>query len=237
MPLANLGHLSKKEKPLTLFHHPLVHPYLYLLITLFALLVIYPLISHVFVWRALMGMFVIFTLIACVMAVSTRWYKLLLMVPLALLMVVPNWFIPEGAAHWLDVVGMIAGCALLLYVVIMLVVDVFIRHSKITAEMIYGAVSIYLLIGLLFAFIYSLIYTLVPNAFESSYNLQESASSVFEYFTYFSYVTLTTLGYGDITPNALQAGALAYLEAIIGQIYLTVMVARLVGLYIAQSKR
>ena len=55
-------------------------------------------------------------------------------------------------------------------------------------------------------------------------------------FTYYSYVTLTTLGYGDITPKTPTAKYLATLEAIIGQLYLAVLIARLVGLYIAQEQ-
>jgi voltage-gated potassium channel Kch len=51
--------------------------------------------------------------------------------------------------------------------------------------------------------------------------------------TYYSFVTLTTLGYGDIAPITPLARSLAYLEAIVGQIYLTIIIARLVGLYIS----
>jgi hypothetical protein len=57
-----------------------------------------------------------------------------------------------------------------------------------------------------------------------------------QHFTYFSYVTLTTLGYGDITPLSNTARSMAILESMFGQFYLAVMIARLVGLHIAQSK-
>ncbi len=52
---------------------------------------------------------------------------------------------------------------------------------------------------------------------------------------HFSYITLTTVGYGDITPATAPAGALACLEAIVGQIYLAAVVARLVGSYVVAS--
>jgi hypothetical protein len=52
---------------------------------------------------------------------------------------------------------------------------------------------------------------------------------------YFSFTTLTTLGYGDIVPHSAGARTLAVLEAVTGQIYLTVLVARLVGLYIVHE--
>ena len=54
---------------------------------------------------------------------------------------------------------------------------------------------------------------------------------------YFSFVTLTTLGYGDITPVNAIARALAYLEAAIGQVYLTVLIASLVGMHISKTER
>jgi voltage-gated potassium channel Kch len=55
------------------------------------------------------------------------------------------------------------------------------------------------------------------------------------HFSYYSYVTLTTLGYGDITPISTQARSLALLEAIMGPLYLAILVARLVGIHIAQG--
>jgi hypothetical protein len=60
-------------------------------------------------------------------------------------------------------------------------------------------------------------------------------SSLVPVFTYYSFVTLTTLGYGDITPAAEHAQTLAWLEALIGQLYLAVMVAGFVAVHISES--
>ena len=54
-------------------------------------------------------------------------------------------------------------------------------------------------------------------------------------FVYYSFVTLTTLGYGDITPLTREAGMFAYTEAMIGQLYLAILVARLIGMYVTSS--
>ena len=54
-------------------------------------------------------------------------------------------------------------------------------------------------------------------------------------FIYYSFVTITTLGYGDVTPVADVAKSFSFIEAVVGQIYLVVLVARLVGIHIAQS--
>ena len=56
-------------------------------------------------------------------------------------------------------------------------------------------------------------------------------------FEYFSFVTITTLGYGDITPLTNRASALALIEALIGQIYLVVLVAWLVGMYVSRKSK
>jgi hypothetical protein len=53
-------------------------------------------------------------------------------------------------------------------------------------------------------------------------------------FIYFSFVTLTTLGYGDITPSQTWVSTLNYLEAVIGQLYVAIVIARLVSLYLAK---
>ena len=55
--------------------------------------------------------------------------------------------------------------------------------------------------------------------------------------SYYSFVTLTTLGYGDITPQLHYVRVVAWVQAVTGQLYLTILVARLVGTYIAQSQK
>ena len=100
---------------------------------------------------------------------------------------------------------------------------------------IYGAVSIYLLIGSGFGELYGAFAIADPAAF-NGVEATESLDRISRFMGYFSFVTLTTLGYGDITPAAHYLKVLAYVEAIIGQFYLAVLVARLVGTYIAQSQ-
>ena len=90
----------------------------------------------------------------------------------------------------------------------------------------FGAIVLYLLIGLIWAVIYSAISLHVPNAFAGSVGVNAGLSD----WVYFSFVTLTTVGYGDITPVAQGARALATLEAFIGQLYPAIIIARLVSL-------
>ena len=105
------------------------------------------------------------------------------------------------------------------------------RQDKVTADMILGALCSYLLLGILFAIAYRMIHDFFPGSF----NLVPGQGDSMSTFTYFSFTTLSTLGYGDITPAASGVRQLAILEALTGQIYLAVLVARLVGLQAAQA--
>jgi hypothetical protein len=93
-------------------------------------------------------------------------------------------------------------------------------------DRVFGAIVLYLLIGLIWAVAYSAIALHVPHAFAGDVN----ANSGLADWVYFSYVTLTTVGYGDITPVAKNARALATMEAFIGQLYPAIIIARLVSL-------
>lgn len=106
----------------------------------------------------------------------------------------------------------------------------------VTGETLWAAINVYLLFGLLFAFLYALTATLIPDAFSGEALLGDGRFSG-QTFIYFSYVTMTTLGYGDITPNVQMAATLAYVQALIGQLYVAILIARLVSLYSVQANR
>jgi hypothetical protein len=109
------------------------------------------------------------------------------------------------------------------------------RHETVTVETIAGAVSVYVLIGLVFAYFYLAIGANHPHAFadQSSPSGAKGGAT----FLYFSFVTLTTVGFGDVYPVGRLARALVVLEALLGQIFLVTTVARLVALYSAQGLR
>jgi len=97
-----------------------------------------------------------------------------------------------------------------------------------------GAACIYLLSGSMWGIVYFLLSVISPASFVGITG--ETWSEQLNEFTYHSFVTLTTLGYGDITPAAPVARTLNYLEAVLGQLYLTVLVASLVGIHIASRR-
>jgi hypothetical protein len=106
--------------------------------------------------------------------------------------------------------------------------QVLLRAGPITLNRIMGALCVYLLLGVLWSLGFSLTEYLLPDAFTHSAGTPDDAGSAY---LYYSFVTLTTLGYGDVTPVHPAARTLAYLEAVIGQLYLAVLVASLVGRY------
>ena len=110
------------------------------------------------------------------------------------------------------------------------------QQKNVTHGMIFGAVCGYLLVGVSWAFTYSFVALLEPGSFAIAVSGQTSQGDVLPDFFYYSFVTLTTLGYGDITPVGPFARSLSTLEAVVGQIYLTVLIARLVGLHISGSR-
>jgi hypothetical protein len=108
-----------------------------------------------------------------------------------------------------------------------------------SSERIFGALCAYVLIGILFALVYTHLEYREPGSFAvnnvAMVDRVTEESTLYPVFTYFSFVTMTTLGYGDITPVTEHARTLAWFEALLGQLYLAVMVAGLVALHISES--
>ena len=97
----------------------------------------------------------------------------------------------------------------------------------VTLDTIQGGSSVYLLMGIFWSFIYHILILTDPSAIFFGSGTEEFSSII-----YFSFTTLTTLGYGDITPVSWVARNLTTLEAVLGQLFLAIFVARLIGLYL-----
>ncbi|MEO1593096.1 MAG: potassium channel family protein [Cyanobacteria bacterium J06632_22] len=116
----------------------------------------------------------------------------------------------SGAAYWIGI-------------------DIF-TTSRVTLDTVRGGISIYMLIGFVWALLYGIINTLDANAFSQPLLQRDSYLRAI----HFSFTTLTTVGYGDIVPLSEVAQVLTNLEAIVGQMYSTVLIAILVGSYLSQ---
>lgn len=102
----------------------------------------------------------------------------------------------------------------------------------VTRNIISAALVAYIFIALFWANLYLVLELIFPGSFSVSHEMILNDPS---YLKYLSYVTITTLGYGDITPLSAKARSLVSLEAFIGQIYLAVLIARLVGMHAAHT--
>ncbi len=105
-----------------------------------------------------------------------------------------------------------------------------INSSHVTSGVLSGTMCLYLVIGLFWGTLYTLLEVLSPSAFSGAL-LENPGTSELHLFNYFSLVTLTSLGYGDITPQIPGAASLCQMQAIVGQFFTAVLVAWLVGMY------
>jgi hypothetical protein len=157
--------------------------------------------------------------------------------------------LPTGALWLLGIVVTSGGVEVIRHLfmitflgfVICVTLRVIFDSREVTFNIVCASLCIYLLLGLVWALVYSVDDVLDPTAFTCTVDAAKHQSRLRvgggdTTVLYFSFVTLTTLGYGDIVPTSPISRMLASTEAIAGQLYLTVLVARLVGLYIAHPR-
>ena len=119
------------------------------------------------------------------------------------------------------------------------------RMKRVTEDGVYGAACVYLLFAFIFAQVYKIIELAAPGSFQVTkmypadaeagaviWSVQENLPDMLDYF---SLITLSTVGYGDIVPLSPSACFLSALEGVVGQLFLAIMLARMVGLYIAHA--
>lgn len=136
---------------------------------------------------------------------------------------------------WLTTLKYTATPLFLFWVSILLLWDIALRVHTVTLNLILGAINVYLMLGIGFALVFTLIENLLPGSFTGLEGLVIMPDQV-SGFVYYSFITMTTLGYGDISPVKPHAMTASYLLAIIGQLYLAIFVARLVSLYMTQPE-
>jgi hypothetical protein len=169
-------------------------------------------------------------LLAGVVAVADRKRVLVIAIVLA---------IPAIAGRWINhfrpdlippAVFLVAGLILIAFVVGNLLRFV-LRAPSVNTEVLCASISAYLMLGLMWTIAYWLVDQLTPGgAFSFNTNTGTRSINGFNGF-YFSFITLSTVGYGDITPVSRMARWLAAMEAMTGLLYVAVLIARLVALY------
>ena len=145
-----------------------------------------------------------------------------------LLLNIADFFFLDGVILWR--LGMFI--VFNLYVIRTILLEV-LRRERTTRETLSGAVCVYLLIGMTWGAGYYLLETVLPGSFHSDalHNIAIKNNFVWTDFVYVSFVNLTTMGYGDIVPVTSQARSLCIMEAVVGVLYIAVMISRLATLY------
>lgn len=164
-------------------------------------------------------------LVSGVIAVAEHHRFAVALVALGLVVIVARWgawILPFRVSALYREISTVAA---ILVLAVAVGINVFAGGRQLS-DRIFGAIVLYLLIGLMWTLAYSAVEASTPGAFHGS---KITDPSFFEW-GYFSFVTLTTVGYGDITPVARVARSLANLEALIGQLYPAIIIARLVSL-------
>lgn len=211
------------------------HYYVHLLVTLIVLGVVSAVTERLAV-RIIEQLIMIGVLISGTLATGRTPVQIALTVTTAIAMFAVGWarlFMPE--TYWLTVVWLVSACLFFSRVTFALAWDIFSSRAHVSASLLYGAVSVYLLMGFAFANAHFLLETVAPGSYHCGAP-QCAVEPVAPAYVYFSFVTLATVGYGDIVPLSRVAGVLSYTEAIAGQMYVAILVARLVGMQLSQSK-
>ena len=200
---------------------------LYLLASLVLLILVSPFFEGTQIGHFAVDALYTFVLLAAVNAVSDNRRIQFIALALAILAILLMW---ANAADP-STPGRVAG--LLLFVAlntatIGLVLRRIVLAPTVTSEIFCAGIALYLLIGVTWALIYIVMDTIDPGAFEI---LSPTLEKGWSEFLYFSFATLTTLGYGDISPDAPFVRTWAVMEAVIGVLYIAILVARLVSLY------
>jgi hypothetical protein len=205
--------------------------FLGLLIFIIAMIIIGPLFEGFIGVRILIDILWSAIFVSAIYAVSQKKGHIVIAVLLALPMLGSIWTKYFFQHKALMVIGGLCGAAFFLFAIIRMLIFIY-SHKEVTRDLIIGAAVVYLLMAIMWTFIFVVVETLQPGSF----NLPEGQGlEATRQFVYFSFVTLTTLGYGDITPVTGLARSLCILEAVIGQLYLVVQVAWLVGVHVSQS--
>ena len=176
-------------------------------------------------WHLVSDILVVLILASGVVAVAEH-RKLALALALISLVVIAirvfEWFTPVDLLPMLRRLSTLGAFLVLAFAV---GINVF-APGHAVGDRVFGAIVLYLLLGLIWGVVYAVLGAHSPGAFAG----HAGADGTLTDWVYFSFVTLTTVGYGDITPVATSARSLAMLEALTGQLYPAIIIARLVSL-------
>ncbi|MEM8659936.1 MAG: potassium channel family protein [Pseudomonadota bacterium] len=206
---------------------------------LFAVLLIPPFFENTVwiakIWRSLFTLVLLWALYAASNNRRLLLFAVLLLIPT----LATTWMADTGE---LRVVAYIDNFTNIAYFgLVSVLLGRYLLHSRrVTVEVIFAAMCLYMILAILWAAVFSNIELFYSNAFLFRGEFAEQANvgpeDLLMHLTYYSFVTLSTLGYGDILPANLVARNWAAMEAMIGQFFIAIVIARLVSIYSQQSE-
>lgn len=208
--------------------------FLMLLMSLIFFFGLYPIVENYFIATLILNMFFMLIVLSGVLAISENRKPLVLSLSLAVVAIACRW-LHFFYTHEIWLVLEYCSAIVLWSYIAIHILKFIIQQEIITAELIYAALAVYFIFGLAWASAYQLIETSTPGSFSIPTPDTFKQNFMFQMW-YFSMVTLTTLGFGDIAPVTMTARVFVVMEAIMGQFYLAVLIANLVGRRIAQKK-
>ena len=205
--------------------------FLILLILLLFMLVLAPFLDEIVQTRILMDVFL--TAIFIIYTIRLKRPQAIIASVLVLPLIVSTWSTYFVEIKTVSLLTRVFGALFFAYAAIN-ILRIIVKSEKVTRETIFAAIVAYLLIALMWAFLYMILDMMSPGSFSFPDKGFQGETMRYEYL---SFVTITTLGYGDITPVTDQASAMVIMEAVIGQIYLVVLVAWLVGMHVSRRSK
>lgn len=169
------------------------------------------------------GMFIV----GIIMARDSRRHLLVTLVTAAVYLAFSVWYSLDPASTWRIMMTYVALVPFQATILLILLRYVF-RARRITRDVLYAGITVYLLLAVIFVPLYGLLNTQIPGAFVDN---GTGAAVSWQQLIYYSLTTLTTTGYGDVLPVSPWARSLANAEMVIGVLYIAILMARLVSLY------
>ncbi len=217
----------------------------FLMVSLFMLLLVYPFFEQTSFGRFVLNGIFSLIMFSAAWAVHEKRIWLVISCTLGIPWIVINWtysLVLAGVCPAIAHDSVMQTAAMLSHIFFTGFVEysmlvAILRDQKVTLDTLYRAVSGYLMLGLLWAAAYALVGHYDSNAFGGAFLRGDRDQISWNNYLYFSYVTLSTLGYGDITPISAHARSLAILEMVVGPLYLAVLIARLVAMYSSERKK
>jgi hypothetical protein len=201
---------------------------------LLVVFVIYPISARGPVIEILRQLCFSLILISGAVLVAKNRGALALIGSLALGTAAVGWIRLGSSGRWLSVLGILMWVVFFAMLAAAILIRVF-EEGEINIHRIQGAVAVYLLLGVAWAGCYRLVMEVDPGAF--NFPAVSDEGTLMSKLVYFSFTTLTTVGYGDVTAVNTAARSLALLEALTGQLFPAILIARLVSLEVSHRQK